>query len=459
VKFRIIETENLFESRLTDVKQKYPEVDEKTIEEFSKNDPSKNNKYLSWMVDQFNNGNSKLDIIKRVKYFHKHLNSFKNKDIFKYSFDDLKDEIDNVENKKQEKEVKVLKQKDVDIILNDENYLIVYPKSYEASVKYGKGTKWCTASKETDIHWKDYNKKGFFYYLLDKRKSSNDPNYKLAFYYKIINSNFKIWDAKDELILDDNNLNNLNIDEYVKKIMIKNIKKFVDKFKITPEFYGIKDYRFNLDGTLDVFQNVYLNYHLYKLPFKFGKIDGDFFCDNNKLTNLKGCPKIVNGDFTCGGNRLTSLKGSPEEVNGYFSCNTNKLTSLKYLPKIINGHLDCRHNDLTSLKYCTKNINGYFDCSENRKLKSLKYAPEKVNGWFSCVDTDLESLRYAPKIVTGNFYCDNVYKLKSLEGLNLDGMGGKIYARHNPNLKLTEKEKLWTTLNHGRLSLRLGKFY
>jgi len=136
-----------------------------------------------------------------------------------------------------------------------------------------------------------------------------------------------------------------------------------------PEDFGIYEYKFNSDGTLDVFQNVNLQHkHLTELPFKFGKVDGIFNCNGNNLKSLKGAPKVVNGNFYCSDNKLTSLKGAPKVVYGYFSCRNNNLTSL--------------------------------------------------------------------------------------EGLNLDGISGKIYIKRNPDLKLTEKEEFWMTLNPGRLLLK-----
>ena len=133
-----------------------------------------------------------------------------------------------------------------------------------------------------------------------------------------------------------------------------------------PEDYGIKNYKFNPDGTLDVFQNVYMDSkHLKELPFKFGKVDGYFSCSNNKLISLKGAPRIVNGDFYCDDNNLKSFKGIPE---------------------IVNGDVNCTNNNL-----------------------------------------------------------------KSLDGLNFDGIYGKIFIFGNPNLKLTEKEEFWIILNPGKL--------
>jgi len=155
-----------------------------------------------------------------------------------------------------------------------------------------------------------------------------------------------------------------------------------------PEDYGIRKYKFRLDGTLDVFQSVFLLHkNLTELPFNFGEIDGLFDCSENKLKNLKGAPEIVY-DFYCYKNKLTSLKGAPKIVKGDFYCYNNKLKSLKYAPKIIEDEFSAHNN-----------------------------------------------------------------KLKNLEGLNLNGINNEINLRHNPNLKLTEKEKLWATLNPGRLIL------
>ena len=47
---------------------------------------------------------------------------------------------------------------------------------------------------------------------------------------------------------------------------------------------------------------------------KISIVDGDFSCQNNKLTNFEGSPKIVHGDFRCWNNNITSLEGAPKEV-------------------------------------------------------------------------------------------------------------------------------------------------
>jgi hypothetical protein len=80
------------------------------------------------------------------------------------------------------------------------------------------------------------------------------------------------------------------------------------------------------------------------IPVQFKEVGGDFWCGNNKLTSLQGCPKEVGGGFGCGHNQLTSLQGCPKEVGGGFGCAYNKLTSLQGCPKEVGGDFWCRSN-------------------------------------------------------------------------------------------------------------------
>ena len=95
--------------------------------------------------------------------------------------------------------------------------------------------------------------------------------------------------------------------------------------------YGIENYTINSDGTVDVNGDVYLFYGLKgltKLPLKFGKVTGDFYCNNNNLTSLEGGPKEVGGEFYCTDNELTILEGAPREVGGNFYCYNNPIYSV-----------------------------------------------------------------------------------------------------------------------------------
>jgi hypothetical protein len=111
--------------------------------------------------------------------------------------------------------------------------------------------------------------------------------------------------------------------------------------------YGIKNYTINEDGTVDVDGNVNASLNLSKLPLKFGRVTGNFYCHMSQLTTLEGCPGEVGGDFYCQINQLTTLEGCPKKVGGSFYCNNNQLTSLRGCPKEVVGNFNCYSNQLT----------------------------------------------------------------------------------------------------------------
>jgi hypothetical protein len=142
--------------------------------------------------------------------------------------------------------------------------------------------------------------------------------------------------------------------------------------------WDIENYTINPDGTVDVDGNVYLSGQgLKKLPLKFGKVTGDFYCGHNRLTTLEGSPKEVGGFFSCGYNQLTTLEGAPKEVGGDFYCNNNQLTTLEGAPKEVGCEFDASYQE-----------EGDFDCSDNQ-LTTLEGAPKEVGGYFLCHNNPL----------------------------------------------------------------------
>ncbi len=156
---------------------------------------------------------------------------------------------------------------------------------------------------------------------------------------------------------------------------------------------------------------------------KFGKVDGDFLCNNVTLTSLEGSPHEVTGDFQCADNQLTDLKGgpikvgkeficsdnllvslegAPEEVGEYFGCQNNQLRDLRGAPKFIGGDFSCRENGLTSLEGAPLHIGENFYC-QNNELMNLEGAPKEVGGLFNCSENPLSSFDGAPEKIGGNF--------------------------------------------------------
>ena len=131
---------------------------------------------------------------------------------------------------------------------------------------------------------------------------------------------------------------------------IKLFESFEDIDSICKK-YGIQNYTINPDGSVDFDGDVDLsNLKLTKLPLKFGRVSGDFYCQFNQLTTLEGSPREVGGDFNCDVNKLTTLEGSPREVGGDFNCTHNKLTTLEGAPREVGGDFYCSYNQLYTLK-------------------------------------------------------------------------------------------------------------
>jgi len=104
------------------------------------------------------------------------------------------------------------------------------------------------------------------------------------------------------------------------------------------------------DGKIDTLGTVRLNnMDLTELPYEFGEVKGYFYCVDNSLTTLKGCPEIVRKGFDCSNNQLTSLEGGPEIVGLSYNCRENPLKSLQGAPEYVYG--DFMSNKFTDKEY------------------------------------------------------------------------------------------------------------
>jgi hypothetical protein len=155
--------------------------------------------------------------------------------------------------------------------------------------------------------------------------------------------------------------------------------------------YNITNYTINEDGTIDVRGDVNLSSQgLNELPVRFRNVSGDFFCDDNQLISLEGCPKSVGGGFWCNNNQLSSLEGCPQSVGGDFICYNNQLMTLEGCPQNVGGDFYCNNNWLVTLEGGPEEVGGYFDCDCN-KLISLDGCPKSV-GDFYCSSNPCTSI-------------------------------------------------------------------
>ena len=113
----------------------------------------------------------------KFKEWLSYRNLMKSSDIFQYkNEEELTVELWNAKEKSFTKKLKKASAgEDFDKIWENDDMLIVVPKSHVGACKFGQGTKWCTASK-TNNYFDSYYKKGILYRVLQK----ND-NYKELF--------------------------------------------------------------------------------------------------------------------------------------------------------------------------------------------------------------------------------------------------------------------------------------
>ena len=83
-------------------------------------------------------------------------------DINKYkSIDELEKKVnDNLDIMTKRDEFKLIKTTGTELILKDENNIVLLIKDMDASIKYGKGTKWCISAEDNNM-FKDYRKDRF----------------------------------------------------------------------------------------------------------------------------------------------------------------------------------------------------------------------------------------------------------------------------------------------------------
>jgi hypothetical protein len=155
------------------------------------------------------------------------------------------------------------------------------------------------------------------------------------------------------------------------------LKAKVDHFC---EKYGIRNYKINDEGLVDVGSRVFLNANdLEEIPIPFGTVDVGFSISDNKISSLKNCPIRVNGTFSCSHNPLSDLSDGPQYVSDNYFCMGITDLSLKYLPKKVGKNFECgslkdayeaRYLLFTEFEDLDIKVEG-FDREQNDHLRTL----------------------------------------------------------------------------------------
>lgn len=172
----------LNEATASEIREKYYNfISEEDFNKIIDSDPTTNleknqmGKYSKWLLNLFKRKQLKLEDLYKVEEYLETFDKYKNKieikDINKFKtlpqlYDVVKDYIDSDEATSKKDEIRRIK-KDAEKVYEDDEWLVVVPKTEEAACFYGKNTQWCTAA-DNNNQFNYYNRDGKIYININK---------------------------------------------------------------------------------------------------------------------------------------------------------------------------------------------------------------------------------------------------------------------------------------------------
>lgn len=133
------------------------------------------NLYKSWANKRSGNPEEALKLMDDVFKYQKKLSK---KDFAQYSsYEELRRDL--VKIKSEERSTDATK------IYEDNELLVLAANTWEASCKYGAGSKWCTTARDDSSYWNRHNQTGTEFFWIFKNKPQDDPNHKFSYHIKI----------------------------------------------------------------------------------------------------------------------------------------------------------------------------------------------------------------------------------------------------------------------------------
>ena len=196
-------------SKIETIREKYPVIRNSTFESFVNHDMSKTQKYLEYMCQMKTNNPyiTPKNIMGTVTKFHEFIAYIDNKDIYHSDYKDfeyINQVIRDAVTKKEDADFQKDIEKKVKILKNEGTIFMCRPLTYEASLKYGASTKWCTASRDTNNHFNSYTRDGYLVYVINNNPKLHKNYQKIAFYmpnsFSPMECHIQIFNAPDDEI-------------------------------------------------------------------------------------------------------------------------------------------------------------------------------------------------------------------------------------------------------------------
>ena len=213
----------LKEGRKEDLKKKYAnKFDEETLNWILNisNLVDFNHKYTDFILKVLD-PNSDIDMnvdiaVGLVQDFDKYQSQLKKKDINQYkTFSELEEALLPFHEKEKEKELEGQSKK----IYEKGDFVVIQPKTEEASCKYGSNTKWCVTSKGSGHFGRYTAGRQGLYFIINKSKSTSKNYSKVAIHFhdEVF---MRYWDAQDSPM----SQREIDVFEYAFPEMIESIK-------------------------------------------------------------------------------------------------------------------------------------------------------------------------------------------------------------------------------------------
>ena len=229
------------------------------------------NKYMIWLMKQYIQGKfiipedlSKLNL--ELERFSKISHKLEKKDINNYSWEEFLDIIPKLDNIHTSNEEERIAKSGAVKVFEDDYWYIINPKTQEAACYYGKGTRWCTASTESENYFDYYNDDGNIYIIINKQ------NPKIKYQFHVESKSFM--NANDLPLIDDD-IELLSDDEKLLKKLDEIIENGMNSYVISDGYYVGKSVKANIEDLRYIFASDH-DYDNFVDPLK-GEISIDYF--------------------------------------------------------------------------------------------------------------------------------------------------------------------------------------
>lgn len=176
-------------SKVDELRAKFPKVTNATFIKMVEFDFTGTHKYLEYMLKSWISRNgygmnhSITQLFNEIKRFDGLLPYHVTKDIYSQEFNSYPKLVEMNDKAQIVKDDKTfVREEHANVLYEDDELIMVSPKTHRGSLKYGAGTTWCTASKSNPNTFQNYAKNGCLVYLIDKTESKTKNFQKIAFY-------------------------------------------------------------------------------------------------------------------------------------------------------------------------------------------------------------------------------------------------------------------------------------